>query len=343
MVTSSFYASEYPAWVERFNRETAAVIMGDSVWSSELPPGAEGLTRNDTSAYEGDGVHTFFPHRFHDESEETGRRAQNRWAIRTPLPDEVIGAFAREAVRSLGLGSDPVPDFLGLSFSQPDFVGHDYGPLSREQLDNLVRLDKVLDELMEFLDDQVGPGRWVMALSGDHGTLTVPEVLRDEGHSAARADREDFRAIRQVFRDLREAEGSPDVLAERAVVALESLPFVADALTPTEMATGPAPDSFVTFLRNSYLPDRWFRGYGSQDLGVMFRFVEGFYPSSDRHGTGHGSPYHYDRHVPLVFFGPGVEPGISTERVRTVDAAPTLAQLAGIPMPSDLDGQPLLR
>ena len=96
-------------------------------------------------------------------------------------------------------------------------------------------------------------------------------------------------------------------------------------------------------MRNSYHPDRWLPQSGSQGSDVLVRFVEAHYVSSSARGTGHGTPYYYDRHVPLVFFGPGVDPGISVEPVRSVDIAPTLAALADIETPSDLDGQPLFR
>ena len=76
---------------------------------------------------------------------------------------------------------------------------------------------------------------------------------------------------------------------------------------------------------------------------MVFRFEEGYYPDASARGTGHGSPYYYDRHVPLVFFGADVDAGVSRDPVRTVDIAPTLAALAGIAVPDDLDGRPLFR
>jgi hypothetical protein len=125
------------------------------------------------------------------------------------------------------------------------------------------------------------------------------------------------------------------------VAALEELPFVADALTVSELTTGPPDDSFAGLIRNSYHPSRWIGGSGSQGSGVVFRWAEAIYPSTSRRGTGHGTPYFYDRHVPLVFYGTGVEPGVAGAPVRTVDIAPTLAWLAGVAVPTDLDGRPL--
>jgi len=342
-VTSSFYSDGYPAWVDRINRDEMPRIFGDSVWEQTMSEAARAMSRADTVEYEGDGVHTAFPHRFFDEVGSPDRPgALNRWAYSQPYPDEALGVFAREAIRALQLGQDPVTDYLGLSFSQTDAVGHDYGPLSREQLANLLHLDRVLGEIMAFLDQEVGAGRWVMALSGDHGALTIPEYSVELGDEGSRATREDFTLLRQTFQSFSETGGDPQEVADSLVVALEKLPFVSDALTVLELTTPPPADSFVVLIRNSFMSDRWIGGSGSQGSDVVFRYVEGYYPSTAR-GTGHGSPYYYDRHVPLIFYGAGVEAGTSSNPVRTVDIAPTLAGLAGIVTPSDLDGQPLLR
>ena len=156
-----------------------------------------------------------------------------------------------------------------------------------------------------------------------------------------RAESSQFQEIRGVFQDFRNREGEPQQVAEALVVALEDLPYVADAMTVSELTSGPAADSFAVLMRNSYHPSRWIGGVGSQGSGVVFRWAEGLYPSTSRRGTGHGTPYYYDRHVPLIFYGSGVDAGTSTESVRTVDIAPTLAWLAGVAAPTDLDGRPL--
>ncbi|NNM04639.1 MAG: hypothetical protein HKO65_06000 [Gemmatimonadetes bacterium] len=343
-ITSSFFADAYPAWVERLNQVTMPVLFGDSVWEQTIPVASRDASRPDTSEFEGNGEHTFFPHRFHDEVEDTERHgALNRWAYSKTAPDAALGEFAKEAIRALRLGQDPVTDYLGLSFSQTDAVGHDYGPLGREQLENLLHLDRVLGDLMILLDEEVGEGRWVMALTGDHGAISIPEHLAEKGGVGSRATREDLTQLRATFRAFRESEGDPQEIADSLVLALEALPFIGDALSILELTTPPAADSFVTLMRNSYHPERWIGGYGSQGSGVVFRFIEGYYPDPAPLGTGHGTPYYYDRHVPLVFLGPGVAMGSSSDPVRTVDIAPTLAELAGIPVPDDLDGQPLLR
>ncbi len=343
-VTSGFYGDRYPAWVERFNREEMPRIFGDSIWHQMVRAAVRPTTRRDTVEYEGDGVHTHFPHRFVDEVMRLDRRgALNRWAYAQPFPDDAVAGLAMEAIHALCLGEDDAPDYLALSFSQTDAVGHAYGPLSREQLDNLLRVDQHLGRLMDTLDAEVGRGRWVMALTADHGVLTTPEYLVEQGQKAGRTSRDQLASLRSLFASYREEDGDPLETADALVLALEEFPFVADALTIPELTSGPPADSFVVLMRNSYHPDRWIGGYGSEDSDVVFRFGENLYPSTSSRGTGHGSPYYYDRHVPLIFLGSGVEAGVSDAPVRTVDVAPTLARLAGIPVPDDLDGRPLLK
>jgi len=343
-VTSNFYADDYPNWVDRINRVDMPRIFGDSVWEQTVPPNARTASRPDTAEYEGDGVHTYFPHRFYEEVQSADRPgALNRWAYTKTSPDAALGAFAIEAIKALGLGQHDRTDYLALSFSQADAVGHTYGPLSREQLENLLHLDRVLGDLLSALDAEVGQDRWVMALSADHGVLSVPEYLAEQGQPARRASPDDLSRVRGVFQALSGAQGDPEEVADSLEAALEALPFVADALSVLELTTPPPADSFAVLMRNSFHPDRWIGGAGSQGSGVVFRFSEGYYPDSSPRGTGHGSPYYYDRNVPVIFLGSGVQAGESSEAVRTVDVAPTLADLAGIPFPDDLDGRPLLR
>jgi hypothetical protein len=343
-VTSGYYAERYPAWVDRINREEMPRIFGDSVWEETMPGKARLASRPDTAAYEGDGIHTYFPHQFTEEVGDVNRPgALSRWAYSQMHPDEALAVFAKEAVRSLGLGQDQITDYMALSFSQTDAIGHEYGPLSREQLENLLHLDRLLGDLMGFLDDEVGEGRWLMALSADHGVLTMPEYLAEQGLPGRRATREELSQLRRAFTNFRGSDGDPQEVADSLVAALGELPFVADALTVLELTTPPAADSFVVLMKNAFLPDRWIWGYGSEGSGVVFRFVEGYFADTAPRGTGHGMPYYYDRYVPLIFFGTGVEAGVSLDPVRSVDIAPTLAALAGISIPADLDGQPLLK
>lgn len=338
-VTSTYYRAAYPDWVEEFGRRWLARSAADTVWESTVPARAAGLSRPDTFPYEGDGVHTFFPHRFSQEGRGSTAMDYFRWMARTPLVDAATLGLARAAVEALGLGADRAVDLLAVSLSAADYVGHDYGPLSREQLDNLLRLDRELAEFLAFLDRAVGEGRYIVALTADHGVLEIPEYLAERGEPARRVS---FTELAPALEAARRAAAGSDTAgaAARVAAALERFDFVADAMTGEELAGGEPADSFIALFQRSYYPKRAAPPLGR--YGVEVRFRERVLVTARRTGTSHGSPYLYDRHVPVVVVAPGLAPGRSAERVRTVDLAPTLARLAGVPVPADLDGRALL-
>ena len=134
-VTSGSYHAEYPAWLAGFNAATLPLVYSDSVWESMIPPGALSLTRPDTSRFELDGEHTFFPHRAREIVDATDPSALNHWRYEfTPLPDRAVVSLALEAIQELQLRQRGGVDYLGISLSQTVLVGHYFGPLSREQL-----------------------------------------------------------------------------------------------------------------------------------------------------------------------------------------------------------------
>lgn len=332
-ITSTHYRSSYPDWVARFNDEVLPGIL-DSTWVAAAPAGARALARPDTAAYEGDGTHTFFPHTHAAEGGSFGT-----WVSRTPYPDRATFELARIAVHETGLGDDDVTDFLAVGFSQADRIGHRFGPLSREQLENLMHLDRVLGDLFRFLDEEVGEGRWVAALSADHGAVTMPEWEVEQGRSGGRLTRERRQQMTAVA-DSARAAAAPGDEAEAIARALGRLPFLHGVYTRAELAATAAPrDSVARLLRNSYHPDRMKSDLARREIYAVA--VPGIYMSADPTGTGHGTPWFYDRNVPLVFLGAGVAPGARSQIAKTVDAAPTLAALAGIPTPDDLDGERL--
>jgi len=334
-VTSSYYRTEYPEWVTRFNADSMPRILGDSVWELGVPPGAISRARRDDFPYENDGIHTTFPHRY----PESERQRFSTFEMEgTPYPDVAVLGLAREAIRALDLGADDHTDFVAVSFSQTDYLGHKYGPLSLEQLDNLLRLDGLVGELLSWLDATVGPGRWVLGLSADHGVMDVPEYRVEEGLPGRRLGSADNGQLLAAVEGL---DPNAADYQERVARALEAVPFVGQVVTHAELAARDAPaDSFTRLFRNSYFEGRpsgpLFR------LGMDLRWTEGAIQRAEVGGTTHGSPYWYDRHVPMIFYGAGLVPGSSDEAVRTVDFAPTLAALGGVRGPDDLDGRSLL-
>jgi hypothetical protein len=339
-ITSEFYRSEYPDWVLRFNETEMPRIYADMVWESNIPAEHLGLTRPDTSSYELDGVHTSFPHRAVDRSDLGNPGELNRWRYEeTPFPDAAVLALVETAIREMELGGRSSVDYLGVSFSQTDLIGHRFGPFSREQLDNLIRLDGLLGELFDSLDREVGRGRWVLALSSDHGVLEIPEHLSEQGEDAVRFGRDERVALRDAITGAVQPGLEGNALASAVREAVSALPFIADAYTFSEAAGADArADSFAALFGHSQSEGRVLDFAGRYEVHV--RYPPNTLASAER--ATHGSPYYYDRSAPLFFLGAGVRSGNSSVPVRTVDVAPTLAALGGVRAPTDLDGQSLV-
>ncbi|MDT8369002.1 MAG: alkaline phosphatase family protein [Longimicrobiales bacterium] len=343
-VSSSWYIDDYPDWVQRFNREKVPELIADSIWEHTVSPEWRSLAREDEAAYEADGVHTTFTHRRDEEVVRDRLAARNLWWRATPFADRAVLRFTQEAMRHLELGRRGVTDYLSVSFSATDYVGHKYGPLSQEQLANLDALDHTLGELFDALDAQVGEGRWVLALSADHGVLTAPEHRVEMGEAGYRITREDQARMDSLVVDAAStafAEGADTLGARRAIARrIEELPFVADVIVPEDdLLTGEPADSFLALYRRAWTAGRR-QGIEAWDLPL--RLTEGAYAYSSTSSTGHGSPYWYDRWVPVIFMGRGIEPGRSDEAIFTVDVAPTLAHFAHLSPASGLDGRALV-
>jgi len=342
-VTSSWYRDEYPEWVTRFNEERIPVLFGDSIWESSIPVEAGPfLRRPDASPWEGDGVHTTFPHRMWEEATGAGSEQgrHNRWREATPALDRATLELTKEAVRELELGQRGVVDYLAVALSATDYVGHEYGPWSHEQLDNLLHLDRGLGDFFDFLDAVVGRGAWVLGFSSDHGVLDIPETREALGFPAGeRLDPEDEARAVARMREVAEEFDDPSERAVRVAEVLEEFPFIAAAMPLHLLEQGIPSDSFGDLYRNSLSRIRITGSYYRAE--VIVRLQEGMLNPREG-GTTHTTVYHYDRWVPISFMGSGVPAGVSRERAATVDVAPTLAALARIPFPGDLDGRVLI-
>jgi predicted AlkP superfamily pyrophosphatase or phosphodiesterase len=331
-VTSSYYRNRDPQWVTAFNAEQLQKHSGDSLWSFSGSEAVKSRSNRDTLDYEADGVRTFFPH---THAVEKGSASFWVWWENTPFVDALTIEMAEQMVKSLDLGRDDAPDFLNVSVSATDRIGHRFGPLSREQMDNLLRLDRELGEFFDFLDRTVGKNRWTVVLSADHGVMDSPEDLAargDYGHRLTPAENRTFDSLRAV------ADSNPDKRAASRDLAasLKKIPLVADAWTTEELARSQQ-DSFAVLMKRSMYPGREAGRFSRQ--GVEFRYRPGIYGAP--RGSGHGQPYWFDRHVPLIFMGPGIVAAQDPSRAATVDFAPTVASLLDIAYPRDLDGRVL--
>lgn len=269
----------------------------------------------------------------------------------TPFVDWYLLEFAKALVHNEQLGADGSVDFLGLSFAALDSVGHTYGPNSPEVVDVLCRLDLYLQELLDFIDAEVGLEHVVFALSADHGVVAMPEYQTMTGAPGKRLGVEDVLCVQRAGSGLDDRFGAGDwllsgfylneaTIAARGLVKADVEQALAERVaecgavqrvwTATEMnSTSPDQDPYAQMFRNNYFAGR------SPDLRVQFRPYFLYYPGTS---TSHGSVYAYDSQVPIIIAGPGVAAATVASRVNTVDLAPTLARLVGVQAPEGLDG-----
>ena len=272
---------------------------------------------------------------------------------RSPMPDEVLLDLAAEALEEMALGQGKGTDFLALGFSSLDVVGHSFGPRSHEVQDTLVRLDRLLGRLLALLDWKVGRGRYVLALTSDHGVAAHPEQVTAEGKDAGRVPLVQLRERLQqmLTREIGPGEHvaavyytdiflTPGVLDKlrarpgalgRALAVVQDTPGVAAAFSTDQLRDlSKITDPVARAAALSHFPGR----SGQLVLVPKANWL------TTTSGTTHGTLNDYDQRVPLLLYGAAVRPGSYDRAVTPADVAPTLAALLGLAMPQ-AEGQPL--
>lgn len=360
-VTSTHYRKELPPWVRTFNEAGRIDACFGRIWDRVVSAAAcEALVGPDDAPGEATdyGLPRTLPKRV-DGGADTITPAFYDAFENSPFHNQVFFEFARAVVTHENLGGRGVTDLLGLSLSANDKVGHSYGPDSHEFIDMTVRTDRLLAEFFRFLDARVGLARCLIVLTADHGIAPLPERVAGlgPGVSAGRVDNarllqvcegaldRAFGALGAGKRWLVADENSllfqHGVLRDKGVEAaraeqvvkeaLLTLEFVAEAHTRTDLRAGRAAGASGEAARLSFHAER---------SGDVYYQVKPYWVER-KSGTNHGSPYVYDVHVPLLWFGAGVKPGTQAHRVGVDDLAPTLAHLMGVPAPPRSRGRVL--
>jgi len=373
--SSAYYREAEPRWLVELNRSRCLDRYFGKPWEP-LPVPEEvrarmgvvdlGVVDLDAGVFD-----RSFPHSLGRAATAPGESFYGA-IFASPFADEYLVELVSRLVEAEDLGTDEHTDLLAVSFSSLDKVGHVYGPNSPEILDAVLRIDRDLGRLLDLLEKRVGRDRLVVSLAADHGVMPLPEYERLRGRDAHREGARDVACIQGVFGRLGEELGggpwldydgylSPEAVAasgrpreeieNRARELLERCPTVERVWTRTELEaidpeTGPEAgpgegpeeggselDAFGLAYRNSFHPER------SPDLVIQRAprrlAVAGM-------GTTHLSPYAADTHVPMIIRAPGLAPRRIDRPVATVDLAPTVAALAGVPVPGEVDGVDLV-
>jgi len=350
LVTSSAYSTM--PFVEGFAKKNPVAQDYGKTWALSLPPGSYLYDETATGARVPEGWTATFPHALRGKDGSTAPDAAfyEQWSD-SPFADTYLTRLAEAAVDSLGLGKSGATDFLAVGYSSVDHLGHAFGPRSWEIQDILVRLDKDLGELFASLDKKVGAGNYVVALSADHGVAPVPVDMQKTGVNADVLSLPELQGrienalepfnydkpvvARMAGNELYFSEGvygrlKTDPSAMKAVLdAISTTPGVAAVYRAEDLGNGTTP---IAQTRKAAVLS-YFAGR-SGDLYVLqkpYWLLDGSPEGGKRAtGTGHGTPYNYDQHVPVLFMGFGIQPGEYFEPATPADIAPTLGALTGV-------------
>jgi predicted AlkP superfamily pyrophosphatase or phosphodiesterase len=365
-VTSTYYYKDYPSWAKDWNAKRIAFSYAGKSWSLMHDRSTYQFGDRDDMPYETNfpGCGRVFPHPF---GKPDSKYFTTLLTV-SPIGDELTLSFAEALIDGEKLGQSGNTDYLSISFSSTDYVGHLFGPSSLESEDNLLRLDRTLAELFKFVDQKVGLANTVIVLSADHGAAEIPSYLNEFGVDAKYANpdaldpktlesRPAIEALKRKFgidkeliqsyfqpyvylnHDVLRRRGLNQAEVERAVAAeLENIDGIWLAAPSSDLANGSFPSTPLeeAILRN-------YNSKRSGDIYVVFKpgwFINDFDGLSV--ASTHGSPWRYDTFVPVIFVGSGMTAQRVFHEIATVDVAPTLSAILGITYPSGSVGKPLV-
>jgi len=351
--TSRYYRDTLPDWINRFNARRMPQNLAGKSWTLLLPDSA--YKEPDSVSFEMHGRNFVFPHRLPDDS-----AAAAAASLATPWMDEIELDLALAGLNALSLGKAPQTDVLSISLSATDAIGHGFGQDSREMHDNVLRLDRNLGAFIDSLFKLRDSTRVAFALTADHGVATIPELVpASVKPTPVRVNAADLdTSLRAVIASANldtnlVAMDQQIVLVDRDLAALNDRTKALDnALSIFAVRARSLPgvarvDRFQDLLRGDTINDpiarRWVHQFPATSNVALVITLTPFSIFGESSVATHGSPYDYDTHVPVIFMGPWFARGRYPEFVRTVDLAPTLAEVAGVKTSEKIDGVVLRR
>lgn len=359
-ITSTFYRDALPPWVEKFNNQNLADKYLSREWNTLLPIKEYVESGPDDTPYEdriGGKDRPVFPYNL------KALRKPNDFSLlsTTPFGNDYLTDMAKAALEGENMGKDDITDFLAISYSSTDGLGHAVGPNAIEIQDMYLRLDKNIEDLLNVLDARVGAGNYTIFLTADHAVADVAQYLKDNkipagyfnGGKIATALNEHLQQYfpgkkivetlsgGQIFFDQDVFHNDPKASGVELMIATQ---LTMNFLLKQE---GIANAWSESILRQSQFDEGGIkglvvRGYHPKRCGDVVIVQEpGWYGGTRIEGTTHGSPYAYDTHVPILFYGNGVKKGSSVRYHPITDIAPTLSVIMNIEFPSGCTGQPI--
>lgn len=346
-ISSTYYMNELPGWVQQFNGRKLPDSLYRLGWKTALPAATYPLySSSDDKAYESKpfGKEALgFPY---DLSKFVGKDYSK--ISSTPWGNTLTAEMAKAAVLAEKLGQGTATDFLAVSFSSPDYIGHSFGPNSWENADDYVRLDQELGKFFQFLDAQLGAKSYTVFLTADHAVAHIPGYLKENRIPGGLLDMSGM--MKDMNLQIKQRYGVDNAIAsimnEQVYLSRKRLDTskadvmeiknfivqyllkddnITHAFTNDDVLITPLPKAIREMYANGFHPSR------SGD--VSFIPKPGYFIGGST-GTTHGSPFQYDTHIPLLWYGWGIKKGSSNKLVYMTDIAPTVAALLRIQAPS---------
>ena len=358
-ITSSFYYDEYPSWVKKFNKQKLNQRYDSKPWELMYDKSKYMFGNSDDNPWEEDyaGFGRVFPHKYGT----VDNKYFNHFLTFSPAGDELTLDFAKAIIDNEQMGQHDVTDYLAISFSSTDYVGHLFGPSSLESEDNMLRLDKTLEKLFKYVDKKVGLENTLIVLSADHGAPEAPEYLAKLGIEAKWIaplkwnKKPSLKRLEKEFgvgQELIEAFFPPYIYLNHKIIREKGLNLakvqkavakeimdidgVALTVTSTDMLNNTLPN---TYLYKSALQN--FNAKRSGDILILF---EPHCFANDMDGgavmaTNHGGAWTYDTFVPVIFAGSHIKGKQIYRKIRPNDIASTLSAIVDAKAPSGSSGE----
>jgi predicted AlkP superfamily pyrophosphatase or phosphodiesterase len=350
-ITSTYYMTALPQWVTDFNNKKMADGFYEKGWNTLYPINTYTQSTKDENEYEAKPFG----------NEQKGLpytlkqfATKNYSAVlQTPYGNTLTMLMAKEAIANEQMGKDSITDFLALSFSSPDYIGHAFGPNSIEIEDTYLRLDKDFGELLDYLDKQVGKNEYLIFLTADHGVAHVPGFMNQNKLPGGTVD--DNTMVADLNKLLKDKYGKNNLVLSaynyqlslnRVVIdtaKLDEEAIVKDIIQHVQKIEGVdrvfALEDLMEQPMNSDVKNRLANGWHPQRSGDIQIILKPGWIDGGATGTTHGLWNPYDSHIPLLWYGWNIKPGRSTDEVYMTDIAPTLAAMLRIQMPSGCVGK----
>jgi len=362
-ISSTYYMNALPTWVEKFNALKSGDEYLNKEWKTFFPIEQYVESGQDDSPYEQKWKGIDKPVFPYDLKKLKEVNSKYDLLVHTPFGDDLLASFAEAALLGENLGKSEQTDFLTISFSSPDMIGHRTGPNSVEIEDTYIRLDKNIENLLAKLDSEIGKNNYLVFLTADHAVVEVPQSLKDNripggnfiDSKALKDDLNTFLQKQFPGKTLIEGVYNNQVFFNQDLFVGDPRSSGIDLLIATDLTVNYLQSkegvaqvfSKSTIKQGSYsetgMKGMIVRGYNHKRSGdIAYELEPGWVGWGGLQGTTHGSSFTYDTNVPVLFYGKGIVKGSSAKYHTITDVAPTLSVLLKIKFPSGCTGQPII-